>query len=150
MIHQSHIIRKIQSWARSERHNNKDHKNDILNNPARHHDDDQQYEDRGVVCGQGKARATNVFPISPYTSTYTCTSTQLYTYTIHYTHLYPTIHNYTPLKTIIRKDSIILKCTHSYQPVPTFTAIIDHIAYLPIPAKHYMTCSPKDEHLYKN
>ena len=76
----------------------------ILNRLTGHHDDDQQYEDRGVVCGQGKARATNVFPISPYTRTL-------------YLHLYLHIHTlyalYTPYT-----------CTSTYiihnTPIPTY------------------------------
>ena len=99
----------------------------ILNSLADHHDDDQQYEDRGVVCGQGKARATNVFPISPYTRT-------LYLYlhlysTIHT--LYPTIHpvpNYTQPYIIIHNFTQVHSLlgmvpyhTQPNPPIPTST-----------------------------
>ena len=61
----------------------------IWHNLADHHDDDQHDDDRGAVCGQGKARATNVFPISPYTHPYS--NTHLYPHIPTYTHLYPPV-----------------------------------------------------------
>ena len=88
----------------------------ILKRPANHHDDDQlQYEDRGVVCGQGKARATNVFPISPYTHPVSNYTHSVYNYThpvYNNTWLYPTI------RTLY--SSIL---NYPYQTVPTVPTI---------------------------
>ena len=99
----------------------------ILNSLADHHDDDQQYEDRGVVCGQGKARATNVFPISPYTRTlyriytpYTSNSIQPYTPVPSFTHL----PNNT---TCIQLHKTKYSYTLSYSTIPTQTNLCTNL-----------------------
>ena len=79
-------------------------------------------------------------PLPNYTHLYLPLYPTIHTFVLHPTNtqLHPIINNYTQIYHIrglyFGIAPITLNYTHSYQPVPTCTAMIYHIAYPPIPA----------------